>query len=309
VAVTVTSSEKYSPEIAAQVRPLLEADLPALRRSWNGRSDLDEVRRILQSCPGRSVWLPDTLEFVLVGPWRHRDEIAQIIEFSAVRHPLELLDAAAAQCKERGAHLLVFLELDDVRHPGFWHKAGFHLLEEVIAYELDRIPPAVGWGERLRFELLNLHDETALASLVALDHAAFPWIWWNSEVEFLTYGLSPGVEIFLAYAGTELVGYIGMTSYLGWGHLDRIAIHPRYQGRGLGREALTFAVQRLAQAGARRVGLSTQLTNRRSQRLYERFGFRRSRSSDYRLVGRWLRRPEPMDITLDEEAAKRLDAG
>ncbi len=245
----------------------------------------------------------------MVGPWRHREEIAQIIEFSAVRHPAEVLSAAAAQCQAHGAHLLVFLELDDLRHPGFWRKAGFHILEEVIAYELDRIPPAVGWGERLRFEPVNPYEETTLASLVALDHAAFPWIWWNSEAEFLTYGLSPGVEIFLAYAGAELVGYIGITSYLGWGHLDRIAIHPRYQGRGLGREALTFAVQRLAQAGARRVGLSTQLTNRRSQRLYERFGFRRSRSSDYRLVGRWLRRPEPVDATLDAEVLEGPAAG
>lgn len=289
---TVAASGQSLPEIATQVRPLLENDLRALRRSWNGRTDVDDALRLLQTFPGRSVWLPETLEFVLVGPWRHRDEIAQIVEFCAVRHPFVMLEAAAEQSRERGAHLLVSLELDEVRPPGFWQKAGFHLLEEVIAYELDRIPPTVGWGERLRFELANPYDDTTLASLVALDHAAFPWIWWNSEMEFLAYGLSPGVEMFLAYAGADLVGYIGITSYLGWGHLDRIAIHPRYQGLGLGREALTFAVQRLAQAGARRVGLSTQLTNRRSQRLYERFGFRRSRSSDYRLYGRWLRRPD-----------------
>jgi RimJ/RimL family protein N-acetyltransferase len=45
--------------------------------------------------------------------------------------------------------------------------------------------------------------------------------------------------------------------------------------------------------GARRIGLSTQGDNARSQRMYEHVGFKRSRSNDYRLYGHWLRDPEP----------------
>ncbi len=292
MATAVTVPAKRQTEQLSRVRPLRESDLAALRRTWNGRTDLDEARLILATFPGRSVWLPETLEFVLVGPWRHRDDVAQIVEFSAVRHPVELLEAASLRCQEANARLLVYLELDDIRQAAFWQKAGFHLLEEVIAYELDRIPPTGGCGERLRFTPANLSDEATLAALESLDHAAFPWIWWNSRREFQAYGRGPGVEVFLADDGEEPVGYFGITSYWGWGHLDRIAIHPRYQGFGLGREMLAFAVQRLAEAGARRIGLSTQRTNRRSQRLYETFGFRRSLSSDYCLYGRWLQRPD-----------------
>ena len=298
MAITVTVPAKRQTELLSRVRPLQESDLAALRRTWNGRTDLNEARQILATFPGRSVWLPETLEFVLVGPWRHRDDVAQIVEFSAIRHPAELLEAASLRCQEFNARLLVYLELDDARQAAFWQKAGFHLLEEVIAYELDRIPPTGGWGGRLRFTSADLSDEATLVALESLDHAAFPWIWWNSRREFQAYGLGPGVEVFLADDGVEPVGYIGITSYWGWGHLDRIAIHPRYQGRGLGREALAFAVQRLAEAGARRIGLSTQRTNQRSQRLYETFGFRRSMSSDYCLYGRWLHRP---DVTMLSE--------
>jgi ribosomal protein S18 acetylase RimI-like enzyme len=52
---------------------------------------------------------------------------------------------------------------------------------------------------------------------------------------------------------------------------------------------LTFAIESLRRQGARRIGLSTQGTNRRSQRLYQRFGFIRTPDLDYQLFGHWHR--------------------
>src|SRR5262249_31679163 len=86
------------------------------------------------------------------------------------------------------------------------------------------------------------------------------------------------------------VAYVGLTSYLGWGHLDRIAVLPSLQGQGLGQEGLAFALDHLARLGSRRVGLSTQRTNVHSQHLYERAGVRRAWGNDYRVYGRFLRR-------------------
>ncbi|MBI5957029.1 MAG: GNAT family N-acetyltransferase, partial [Chloroflexi bacterium] len=74
------------------------------------------------------------------------------------------------------------------------------------------------------------------------------------------------------------------------GHLDRLGIHPSRQGLGYGADLLAFAIQRMASQGARRVGLSTQAENGRSQRLYEGFGFRRTGDS-YQLYGLWLDHP------------------
>ena len=51
---------------------------------------------------------------------------------------------------------------------------------------------------------------------------------------------------------------------------------------------MAAAVEIMRQRGARRVGLSTQKTNLRSQRLYEQFGFRRTIDLDYRLFGNWI---------------------
>jgi ribosomal protein S18 acetylase RimI-like enzyme len=146
----------------------------------------------------------------------------------------------------------------------------------------------VNQPSKLRFVRADTTNAESLADLCAVDHAAFPWLWWNSSLEFEVYGFTPGVELHLGYVDSEPVSYVGITAYPGWGHLDRIAVIPAMQGSGLGYQSLDFAVSSLIRRGARRIGLSTQKQNVRSQQLYERYGFRRSRANDYRLYGKYL---------------------
>jgi ribosomal protein S18 acetylase RimI-like enzyme len=93
------------------------------------------------------------------------------------------------------------------------------------------------------------------------------------------------VEIYLGLIDGIPVSYVGITTFPSWGHLDRIAVDPDLQGKGYGRFALAFAVETLLARGARKVGLSTQSTNERSQRLYLKYGFRRTNDHDYDLWG------------------------
>jgi len=272
-----------------QPRILKDADVDSLRLGWQTKIDPEEVRRALFSYPGRSVWLPETLEFAVVTPWRHRDEVGNVRHLVAVRHPELLIETAVERCAAEGAVLVVSIELEEVRKPAFYRGVGFELLEEVMTYELDRLPPPGRLSGKLRFVPVDPSDVAARSALLAIDHAAFPWVWRNNDLEFQTYGLTPGVELFLGLLDGRPIAYVGLTSYLGWGHLDRIAVLPSVQGQGYGQEALAFAIDRLARHGARRVGLSTQRGNAHSQHLYERFGFRRSWGNDYRLYGRFLR--------------------
>lgn len=273
------------------VRPLTPADLPSLRLGWQSRLSGEEIARLLHAYPGRSVWAPATLEFAIVGPWRHRDEIAHVVDFAAARHPEALILNVVRRCDQRAAALVLLIELDETRRPSFYARVGFELIEEVVTYELVGLRPGGHRPGRLTFVPVDPLDDEQRQLLLAIDHAAFPWLWWNSDLELQAYGLTPGVELFLGLEDGRPVSYLGLTSYPGWGHLDRIAVTPGDQGRGLGREALGFAVETLARRGARRVGLSTQADNERSRLLYERFGFRRSRTNDYRLYGRLLRVP------------------
>jgi ribosomal protein S18 acetylase RimI-like enzyme len=292
----IRANLRSSPQPTLQTRTLTDDDVASLRLNWQTKIEAEDLRRILYSYPGRSVWLPETLEFAVVAPWRHRAEVANIRHLVAVRHPELLVEAAVARCDAERAAMVLSIELEEVRRPAFYTGIGFHLLEEVVTFELGRLPSPGMRPGRLRFVAVDPTSARQRAMLLSIDHASFPWLWRNSELEFETYGFTPGVELFVGVLGDRPVAYLGLTTYLGWGHLDRIAVLPELQGHGLGQECVAFALDRLAKQGARRVGLSTQRSNVHSQHLYERFGFRRAWGNDYRVYGRYLRpvdeRPE-----------------
>jgi ribosomal protein S18 acetylase RimI-like enzyme len=269
------------------VRPLELNDISALRLP--GRRGAASVRQLLAVHPGRSVWVPATLEYALIGPWRNRSEIASIEDLVAVRHMEELLRAAVDRCAEHGDDLVLTVELDSQRSPARYERAGLEMLEEVITYAMGIVREPWSGSDRIRLVRVNANDEAAINRVTNIDQASFPWLWRNNRTEFDVYLHTPGVEVWLVEADGAPVAYFGVTLFPDWGHLDRIAVVPEQQGRGFGLETLGLAVDTMRTRGARRVGLSTQRTNRRSQRLYERFGFRRTPDHDYRLFGAWCR--------------------
>ncbi len=273
------------------VRVLRPDEIGQLRLGWQHRHEADEIARLLAIYPDRSVWLPDTREFVLVGPWRHRFDVAGVVELAAVRNAEALISRAVDQARFHDAALVLITELDERRRPAFYDRIGFTEIEEVVTYETDRPAPTLVDTRPLTFVQVAGHDPGLLEQVMELDHVAFPWLWWNSSEEIAAYSFMPGVGIFVGLLDGAIVSYVGVTSYPGWGHLDRIAVDPRFQGQGFGRTTLAFALGTLTSRGARQIGLSTQGDNRRSQRLYEQFGFKRSRVNDYRLYGLWLRDP------------------
>jgi len=253
------------------------------------------VRRLLDLHPGRSVWVPSTLEYVLIGPWRNRPEIASIEDLVAVRHLEELLRAAVERCADLGDELILTVELDSHRSPARYERAGLEMLEEVITYELGTAREPWSGSDHIRLVRVQSNDEAAIDLITNIDQESFPWLWRNNRTEFDIYLQTPGVEVWLVEADGGSVAYFGVTLFPDWGHLDRIAVVPKRQGRGFGLETLGLAVDTMRERGARRIGLSTQGTNWRSQRLYERFGFQRTPEHDYRLYGAWCR-PEPLGV-------------
>lgn len=270
-----------------EVAPLLARDVSRLSRSWTSTFTTRDLEQHCLAHPGLSWWVPANGEYLIGGAWRHRAEIAVVQELRARLYSEALVDAYVAACRERDFALIVMLDQHEMRRDSFYARIGFDLIQEIIIYELPRLPRAIPAPAALRFALLA---PERFDDLLVVDHAAFPWLWWNSPGEFAAYGALYGVEIFIGYALDGVpVAYTGITAYRGWGHLDRIAVVPDRQGAGYGLEALNFAVARLGSHGARRVGLSTQADNLRSQQLYERYGFHRVTGSDYAIYGRWLK--------------------
>jgi len=271
---------------AGSIEPLELRDVSQLRIGWRSRLAADDIRRVLGQLPGRSMWDRQTFEYGIVAPWRNRTDVVQIAELSAVLHPDEMVVAISERARELGASLTVMVEVDESRRSSFYDRCGFTHIEKVITFEIERRDvPRVVRPRHLTFVPVDPANDDMRQTLLRLDNRSFPWIWWNSDLEFQLYGQTPGVEIYLGLIEGEPVSYVGITSFPSWGHLDRIAVDPDLQGKGYGRFALAFAVETLLARGARKVGLSTQSTNERSQRLYLKYGFRRTNDHDYDLWG------------------------
>ncbi len=278
-----------------RIEPVTVQTIPRLRLSWSSRFDREDVGRLVVENPGLSLWIPDTGEYVVGGPWRHRTDIAAVMELSSQSGAVPLLQELRSAAANAGKRLIIASEHHESRQKLFYESAGYDLIEEILIYELNQIPFGSITTPRLRFERVDLKSARAIRELIELDHRSFPWLWWNSQAEFDNYAGSFGVNIYLGRdADGKPVTYVGVTRFRNWGHLDRIAVDPSVQGEGLGLESLEWAVHLLSESGARRIGLSTQARNVRSRHLYERYGFRRSPSQDYALYGQWLTEPEPM---------------
>ena len=286
--------------------PLLPEQVRALHLAWSSPFDSRSLADHLRAFPGRSYWLPDTSEYVIGEPWRHRSEITAVVDIYTRDHGRTLLSALRQSSSDMPHELVLMSDFVGARPRSFYGGLGLGLMQEVICYELRAIPNDPPRG-MLRFQRAYSARAEDLEGLLAVDHVSFPWLWWNNPLEFATYERVPGVELYLGRdAGGTPVAYVGVTHFRGWGHLDRIGVVPGLQGRGLGLEALRFAVQTLAAGGATRLGLSTQANNTRSQRLYHRYGFQRTYQNDYDIYGAWVD-PNRAAAILGEPATTERD--
>ncbi len=226
-------------------------------------------------------------QYVVAGPWRRRADIAELIEVSDGKHRALLLSAVLASLTSLGVQMVIVDYGPNAVDPVLCREAGLEVVERIVEYERPdcRVEPR---PSALEVRSYRHEDRDAILDV---ERHSFPWLWWNSPEEWDAYVSLPSVGVIVGLADGQIVGYAGFTVYHRDGHLDRLAVHEREQGRGFGSALLVEALMRLDQAGARRVRLTTQEDNHRSQALYERYGFRRGRWV-YEIYGKWLNRPE-----------------
>lgn len=269
------------------VRPLRPEDISRLHlRNHPQLDDGDAEARVIQ-LPGLSMWHPDSGEFILTTPWRHRMDIPTASTISAMRHDSELLEASVAEAERRGHAAFILMETFERRPPQFYARNNMQHLESILTYEHKRPFEMVRdtTPRDLEFVPYDGLDAWLGEQILKLDHQAFPWLWQNSVGEFAAYLRMPFTELWAGLLDGKVVCYFGVTHFRRWSHLDRIAIRPALQGQGLGRQALKYAVERMLTAGAERVALSTQRANHISRQMYEGVGFAETEQNHYDIYG------------------------
>jgi ribosomal-protein-alanine N-acetyltransferase len=146
----------------------------------------------------------------------------------------------------------------------------FSIQDIVVAYiKKDLSIPARG-NQKVHVRPAHPGDFPAL---VALDEAAFDPLLRNAFQTF-AHTLENLPYFVVAELEGQIVGYLRSSRQGDTGHLNRIAVHPGYQGRGIGTRLLAEAIEFFRTEKVKTVTLNTQKDNTVSQRLYRRFGFR-----------------------------------
>jgi ribosomal protein S18 acetylase RimI-like enzyme len=173
--------------------------------------------------------------------------------------------------------VLVDLELPALVHIGHspWlnellEGRGFRTREWVVTFERVGIePPARPAVQPAEIRTAHYND---LAALSLLDELAFDQLW-HKPISNFREALARADSFAVAMVEERIVAYEWCEVHGEHAHLTRLAVHPAYQGRGIGAQLLYRAISDVLEHGANLITLNTQESNARSQALYKRFGF------------------------------------
>jgi ribosomal protein S18 acetylase RimI-like enzyme len=194
----------------------------------------------------------------------------RVISAASDKYLAPLLDASMQAVLAQGGTGLAFLG-DEGWFLSELKRAGFQRVNHVVTLRRRG-----KWSMRQGPPGLQVQRATAddLDAILALDHVAFPPLWWYSR-ETLTRALSIGYSYDVVYLAGECVGYQLSTLRNGRGHIVRLAVHPQWQHMGIGGRLLSEAMRTLDEARADSVTVNTQEDNLASLQLYRRFSFER----------------------------------
>jgi len=190
---------------------------------------------------------------------------APLLSVEFVRHCLETL-------ARQGFHRVMTAALSPLEQAGFL-AAGFAVEEELSLLGLDlvTVAPTVPPGPRLVTVRRRRWDE-----VLEVDRAAFAEFWRFDDLALVDALRATPLVRFRGAARrwAPVDGYAICGRAADRGYVQRLAVHPRAQGRGVGRRLLLDGLAWMVRQGATRALVNTQAGNRNALALYEAVGFR-----------------------------------
>lgn len=200
-------------------------------------------------------------------PWNDATDLASL---RLLRGGAVFLEACTQRLIEFGAPEVLSPPLPKSARSS-WRSAGYSEWIDLalMRKSLDDQPTAPD-------HLVVVADDTAIGQLLAIDREAFSDFW-----RFDANGLSESIEatgqssILIIRDGNgepaafAVVGFGAAISYL-----QRVAVHPDWQGQGMGRSLVRVAARKARSAGSQVMLLNTQFDNSGAIALYQSEGFK-----------------------------------
>lgn len=208
------------------------------------------------------------------GPWRGSPEVALLTPLPGAPVPtLAFVRRCVDTLSARGFSAVVTGALAPAEQRAFL-AAGFAETERLhlLSHSLTGLPRVHCQAARLRRARSGERD-----AVLRVDAASFPSFWQLDDAG-LTDALTatPHSRFAVAVDGTgRVVGYAISGRSGRNGYLQRLAVDPSEQGRGLGRALVIDGLRWLSRWRAEQCVVNTQWGNEVALGLYERVGFRR----------------------------------
>ena len=205
-----------------------------------------------------------------VRPWRVGSEDVYLGAVTGSSPPSpEAVRQARDALAEAGWRRIYTNALNHSEIPGF-EEAGFTIKDRLhlLTHSLRDLSRVTG-HRHLRRERRSDRD-----AILAVDSEAFSEFWRFDRAgirEAVT--ATPTARVRVADQGA-VVGYAISGRAGAVGYLQRLAVAPSHQGRGLGRQLVTDGLHWMRRRGARSALVNTQYENERAYQLYLDMGFR-----------------------------------
>ncbi|MGH9188160.1 MAG: GNAT family N-acetyltransferase [Acidimicrobiales bacterium] len=213
-------------------------------------------------------------EQLRIGAWRGDARVAYIAPLAETRGPTaEAVRQCAAALVGRGYTEAVTAAVPPAEAAGF-RAVGFTVREHLhlLAHDLLALP-TVSAPPDTRLRRAHRADRPAV---LAVDGLAFPGFWrLDSEGLDEALAATPSTRFRVAVTDGRVTGYAvtGRSGHRGF--IQRLAVAPTHQNRGIGALLTADGLRWLRRRNADRVMVNTQERNQTALSLYERLGFRR----------------------------------
>ena len=206
---------------------------------------------------------------VRVAAWHGRSDVATIAVQGADAPSPRTLDRLLGRLREAGYREVLTNAVGPgtslwLVDSGFAVRGRLHLLE----HDLANLPKPTRRTRRA--------TRADREQIVSVDAAAFDEFWQFDDLALReATRATPRAHTRVAARGAQIDGY-GLFGRAGTrGYVQRLAVEPDGQGRGIGRALLGDGLNWLLMHGATRALVNTQEDNARALELYTRAGFRR----------------------------------
>lgn len=132
----------------------------------------------------------------------------------------------------------------------------------------------------LKFSIFPL-DYNDLKEVVEIESVSFPEPW--SVAMFYHELILPFSHFYVMREDSQekkkrkMIAYGGFWMVKQEAHITNLAVHPDYRNRGFGSEFLRFLLEKAKILGAKVATLEVRTSNKVGQRLYEKWGFRKTK--------------------------------